>query len=49
MEKTTPILYNGEAIDYLNDIEFYDGYLLANIYLTSSIGVIDLDSGEMMR
>ena len=48
IEKTTQVKNrNGHEIKNLNDIEFYNGYLLANVYLTPYIAVIDLDSGVM--
>ena len=39
----------GYPIDHLNDIEFYKGHLLANIYLRTGIGVIDLNLGKIER
>lgn len=37
--------YNGTAVNYLNELEFANGFLYANIYLTNFIVAIDLESG----
>ena len=50
VEKTIRIFdVDNQPVNTLNDIEFYNGKLLANLYMSTRIGVLDLDSGKLER
>jgi len=40
---------SGRPVNMLNELEFYKRKLLANIYLTKKIGVIDLETGRLEK
>eukprot|EP01016_Furgasonia_blochmanni_P048947 TRINITY_DN7373_c0_g1_i2.p1 TRINITY_DN7373_c0_g1~~TRINITY_DN7373_c0_g1_i2.p1 ORF type:complete len:231 (+),score=91.05 TRINITY_DN7373_c0_g1_i2:377-1069(+) len=45
-KKTIPVTdQNGNPLYYLNELEFVKGKLLANVYLTTEIAVINVDTG----
>ena len=45
LESTLSVTLNNESLDRLNELEMYDGLLLANVYQTDQIVGIDLVSG----
>lgn len=42
-----PVTWRGEPVDRLNELEFVDGHVLANVWLTDRIAVIDPGTGEV--
>ena len=50
LEKTYSIFdSNNDPVYNLNEIEFYKGHLLANVYLDKDIAVIDLENEKLDR
>ena len=43
------VRYRGEPLRLLNELEYFRGAILANVYETNWIAVIDLESGEVTR
>jgi hypothetical protein len=43
--KTLPVSENGYAKDFLNELEYINGYIFANIWGTSKIAKIDIETG----
>ena len=48
VESTLDVTLNNESLGQLNELEMYDGLLLANIYQTEQIVGIDLSSGVVV-
>jgi glutamine cyclotransferase len=46
--KTLNITFNGSSALYVNELEYINGYLYANIWTTSNIAKIDLQTGEII-
>jgi glutamine cyclotransferase len=46
--KIISVSENGHAVDKLNELEFIDGYIYANIWPTSSIVKIDTSTGKVV-
>jgi glutamine cyclotransferase len=42
-----PVTYNGQPLSLLNEMEWIDGKLWANVYLTDKIVVIDPATGQV--
>lgn len=40
---------NGQPVRNLNELEYYKGYLLANIYFSTKIVVINITTGEVVK
>ncbi len=49
VERIIRVRYRGEPLRQLNELEFFDGALLANVYETSWVAQIDVGSGETIR
>ena len=48
VESTLDVTLNNESLGQLNELEMYDGLLLANVYQTEQIVGIDLSSGVVV-
>lgn len=46
--KSIKVLENGYAKDNLNELEYVDGYIYANVWMTSSIVKIDPNTGQVI-
>lgn len=46
--KTLTVTDNGEALKGINELEYIDGYLFANVWQTSTVVKIDMNSGEVV-
>lgn len=46
--KTLPISENGFALDHLNELEFINGFIYANVWMTNFIVKIDPASGKVV-
>jgi len=46
--KTITVSYNGKPVDNLNELEYVDGIIYANIWLTDQIALIDAMSGNVI-
>jgi glutamine cyclotransferase len=46
--KTIPVTENGYVVNNLNELEFINGFIYANIWLTNSIVKIDPTSGQVV-
>ncbi len=46
-EKRTTVTYEGQPVDYLNELEWIDGKLWANVYTTDRIVIIDPATGKV--
>jgi glutamine cyclotransferase len=44
-EKKIPVTLRGEAVDYLNELEWIDGRIWANVYTTDYVMIINPESG----
>ncbi|MDE5623314.1 MAG: glutaminyl-peptide cyclotransferase [Alistipes sp.] len=44
-EKRTTVTYKGQPVDYLNELEWIEGKIWANVYTTEQIVIIDPASG----
>lgn len=44
-EKRTTVTYNGQPVNYLNELEWIDGRIWANVYTTDQIVIINPESG----
>ena len=40
---------SGKGVYYINELEYVDGFILANIYLSSSIVKIDYETGKIVK
>lgn len=49
VKDSLPIVKNEEKLTYINELEFVEDYLVANVYLTKNIEIIDLDSKQVVR
>ena len=47
LEKTLSVKLNGKPVRYLNELEWIDGRIWANVYTADLIVIIDPDSGEV--
>ena len=47
-EKSICVTLDGEPLDYINELEWIDGHIWANIYLTAAIVEIDPATGEVL-
>ena len=45
MESTICVMYDGSPLQYINELEWIDGYIWANVYLTDSIVKINPNTG----
>jgi glutaminyl-peptide cyclotransferase len=46
--KTQNITYNGSSALYINELEYINGYLYANIWTTNNIAKIDIQTGRII-
>ncbi|HZY78156.1 MAG TPA: glutaminyl-peptide cyclotransferase [Cyclobacteriaceae bacterium] len=46
--KTLTVTNNGEALKGINELEFIDGYIFANVWQTSNVVKIDMNTGEVV-
>lgn len=46
--KTLKVIENGMALPYLNELEYINGYLYANVWMTNFIVKIDPSSGKVL-
>ena len=44
-QRSVSVTLNGKKINYLNELEYIDGKIWANVYTTDTILIIDPDSG----
>lgn len=42
------VSYQGQSVDYLNELEFINGLIFANIYLTDTIVAVNPDDGNVV-
>ena len=49
LEKSIKVTRNGKPLKYLNELEWIDGKIWANIYTTDYIAIIDPQSGNVER
>lgn len=47
LQKTVNVMLNGRPVRYLNELEWIDGKIWANVYTTDLIVIIDPKSGEV--
>lgn len=47
--KTLPVTLNGRPVNNLNELEYIDGQIWANVWLTNEILIIDKNSGETVK
>lgn len=47
--KTLNVTLNGKPIDNINELEYIDGYIFANIWKTNYIIIIDSKNGKVIR
>ncbi len=47
IEKTLSVLDNSKAIDNLNEMEFINGELWSNVYMTDYIAIINVETGNI--
>ena len=47
LERTVNVTLNGRPVRYLNELEWIDGRIWANVYTTDLIVIIDPESGEV--
>lgn len=47
--KELTVLFNGKEVDNLNELEYVDGYIYANVWNTNYIYKIDANSGRAVR
>ncbi len=48
VNKTLAVSENGYALDYLNELEYINGFIYANIWSTNSIAKIDTSDGRVV-
>jgi len=46
-KRAIPVLYNGNSLNYLNELEWIDGEIWANVYTTDAIVRIDPETGRV--
>ena len=46
--KQVNVSYQGQPVEYLNELEFINGLIFANVYLTDSIVAINPDDGSVV-
>ena len=46
--KTISVTENGFALDFINELEWINGYIYANVWMTNFIVKIDPESGEVI-
>jgi glutamine cyclotransferase len=46
--RTLTVKNNGEALKGINELEFIDGYIFANVWQTSNVVKIDMQTGEVV-
>jgi len=46
--KMLDVAENGKVVEYLNELEYINGFIYANVYMTSSIVKIDPNSGDVV-
>ena len=47
--RTITATYDGEEVDLLNELEYIDGCIFANVWLTNEIAVIDPEDGTVLQ
>ena len=47
VKKTVDVTMNGRKVTYLNELEYIDGKVWANVYMTDMIVVIDPSTGKV--
>lgn len=47
IERKVQVFLNGKPVNYLNELEYIDGKIWANVYMTENILIIDPDSGNV--
>lgn len=47
--RTITVTIDGREIENINELEYIDGYIWANVWLSNNILVIDKDTGEVVR
>lgn len=47
VQKTVQVKINGKSVRYLNELEWINGKIWANVYTTDTIMIIDPESGEV--
>lgn len=45
--RTLPVTIKGRPVQALNELEFIDGYIFANVWMTSTVLKIDIKTGEV--
>jgi glutamine cyclotransferase len=48
VESTVTVTYNGEEVTWINELEYIEGVVYANIWRTDKIALIDLESGNVV-
>jgi glutamine cyclotransferase len=48
VEKTINVKANGQILQYLNELEYINGYLYANLWMTPNIVKIDMTTGNVV-
>ena len=46
-ERSIQVVLNGRPVDYINELEYIDGKIWANVYMTENILIIDPASGKV--
>lgn len=46
--KTLPVTRNGYGLDHLNELEFINGYIYANVWMTNTVVKIDPATGKVV-
>ena len=41
---TIQVKYQGSSVSNLNELEFYQGYVMANIYMSTYVVLIDIEN-----
>lgn len=49
VKRSAPIMHGGNPLDAMNELEYVEDYLLANVYLTKEIHIIDLETNKSVR
>ena len=47
LQKTVEVTMDGRPVRYLNELEYIDGKVWANVYMTDMIVIIDPSSGKV--
>ena len=47
--RTITVTIDGREIENINELEYINGYIWANVWLSNNILVIDKDTGEVVR